>query len=384
MVLGERSISNSAARKGFHAGSAAWLLLYAGVVSAPVAVGQEIPAGLFTEPKVAFTLQPSRRTGPGTLRSRTVQVDFKQLATARAGRQALKLNLFEDAVFEARITRVRPTRSGYFLTGPLKGVDLSEARLHVSGSMVFGEISSPEGSYMIRPDRHGRHIIRQIDASEILCETTDSGDFPFGVPAQGSDAGEVPSIRTGLVSDILVVYTTRAKNEAGGTAAMEALIDSWIASANAALNLTGLPSVLGLVHSENLSYTENGNNTNQWRILDSLENNGDGVMDEVHELRNQYEADLVAMIFDGRTSGSPDSGAIGNIFGAFSAISVHSPSHTFAHELGHNFGLRHDRYQEHEEGRPTPSDADHYGYVNLRAFDPGAPNSSRWSTLMGL
>ncbi|MCY3841311.1 MAG: leucine-rich repeat domain-containing protein, partial [Gammaproteobacteria bacterium] len=49
-----------------------------------------------------------------------------------------------------------------------------------------------------------------------------------------------------------------------------------------------------------------------------------------------------------------------------------------AHEFGHNMGLRHDRYVD---AANTPSPYSH-GYVNQRAFEEGAPASSRWRTIM--
>ena len=49
----------------------------------------------------------------------------------------------------------------------------------------------------------------------------------------------------------------------------------------------------------------------------------------------------------------------------------------FAHELGHNMGLNHDRYQ-----LGVPEQGSHYGYVNQRMFEPGAPGSARWRTIM--
>ena len=59
-------------------------------------------------------------------------------------------------------------------------------------------------------------------------------------------------------------------------------------------------------------------------------------------------------------------------------------SDTFAHELGHNMGLRHDRYaqlySEFYRGPVTPDPA--FGYVNQRAFTAGAARSSRWKTIM--
>ena len=50
---------------------------------------------------------------------------------------------------------------------------------------------------------------------------------------------------------------------------------------------------------------------------------------------------------------------------------------TFAHELGHNMGLRHDRYAS-----GVPRTGFRYGYVNQRAFEPGAPETARWRTIM--
>ena len=50
-------------------------------------------------------------------------------------------------------------------------------------------------------------------------------------------------------------------------------------------------------------------------------------------------------------------------------------------ELGHNMGLLHDRYQATTETEES-IEGWHYGYVNQRAFEPGAPESARWRTIM--
>ena len=66
-------------------------------------------------------------------------------------------------------------------------------------------------------------------------------------------------------------------------------------------------------------------------------------------------------------------------FGPFSLVGAGS-GYTSAHEWGHNLGLLHDRYTEQQAGELFTHPA--YGYVNQRAFEAGAPESSRWHTIM--
>ena len=59
-------------------------------------------------------------------------------------------------------------------------------------------------------------------------------------------------------------------------------------------------------------------------------------------------------------------------------LTIHSGGgRVFAHETGHNLALHHDRYVE-KRLWTYPA----YGYVNQRAFRVGAPESSRWRTIM--
>ena len=55
-----------------------------------------------------------------------------------------------------------------------------------------------------------------------------------------------------------------------------------------------------------------------------------------------------------------------------------SPNYSFAHKLGHNMGLDHDRYVN-QTSDPYPYC---HGYVNQAALVGGAPASKRWRTIM--
>ena len=111
-------------------------------------------------------------------------------------------------------------------------------------------------------------------------------------------------------------------------------------------------------------------------------------MDHVHERRDMYGADLVHIVvgksdyggrayFNSGDSFSSDAAFGFGLTASFSGL-------VFAHELGHNMGLHHDRY---EVGRRSavgiiPLTGSHYGYVNQRAFESSASESARWRTIM--
>lgn len=115
--------------------------------------------------------------------------------------------------------------------------------------------------------------------------------------------------------------------------------------------------------------------------LRRLTNGSDGFMDEVHPIRDQTKADLVALLVEtspNDTAGiawlatlphRPASQAYG-----FSVVNRHYgiTNLTFAHEIGHNFGMDHDRpYAQ------SPATGYNFGYVNhaIRARDTLAYNN---------
>ncbi len=174
--------------------------------------------------------------------------------------------------------------------------------------------------------------------------------------------------------DVAVVYTPAAREEAGGAAAVEAVIDLMIAETNQAFETSAVRARVALVARSEVQYTEAGD----FRDIDRLADPTDGYMDEVHAMRDRTGADLVHLVFKWQDH---PFGGVARRPGAFGLTCQHCGGGTFAHEVGHNMGLRHDRYKVHhdQEGvSPDPA----YGYVNQRAFVAGAPRSSRWFTMM--
>ena len=183
---------------------------------------------------------------------------------------------------------------------------------------------------------------------------------------------------TDVTIDTVVVYTPAALEAAGGAAAIEAEIDLMIAVTNEAYAASGVSQRLALVARSEVPYTE----TNGFLDIRRLTDPSDGHLDEVHALRDGAGADVVHLIV-GQTDGSFTYNVCGiaNLPGAFGITLRDCGGIVFAHELGHNMGLRHDRFQvELFEGSVSSHPA--YGYANQRVFTAGAPQSSRWVTIM--
>ena len=187
-------------------------------------------------------------------------------------------------------------------------------------------------------------------------------DF-FGAPC---------GVEADVTIDVAIVYTPAAREAAGGTPEIEAVIDLMVAETNQAYADSGVRHRMALVARSEVPYTETGDS---FIDFDRLRNPSDGYMDEAHALREASGADLMHLLFDeGNVGGYAD--------GAFGLTCQRCGGVIFAHETGHNLGLSHDRYETHNHLGWTLPPHPAYGYVNQRAFDEGAPPSSLWHTVM--
>ena len=177
--------------------------------------------------------------------------------------------------------------------------------------------------------------------------------------------------------DVAVFYTLAARDAAGGTAEIEAAIDLMVAETNQAYALSGVDHRLALVERSEVPYTETGDSRLDLQRIDLPQ---DGHLDGVHALRDRVGADLLHLIVSrGNYCGVatvPGTGVSG-------LTKLDCGASTFAHELGHNMGLWHDRYEQHhgEGGARGTGSHPAYGYVNQRRFDAGVL-SGGWRTIM--
>lgn len=264
------------------------------------------------------------------------------------------LNLFDNGprTLDLDQPREQPNQTTVW-RGRLRGEVASDVTLVVHGTTMVGTILSNQRLYKIESTGGNLHRLIEIDE-----EALPPDDHPLVVtnkdpvatpPASGtSQQSDTTTAATGdSIVDLLVVYTSTAKTKEGGRAAMEALITLGVDSANQAYGNSQIAMQLRLVRMAEVTYTESGNmNTD----LTRLQNTTDGILDQVHQLRDQHKADLVALIVDngGNSCGiayvmtnGPSASFASYAFSVTARDCI--ANSTLAHELGHNMGNAHDR-----------------------------------------
>ena len=147
--------------------------------------------------------------------------------------------------------------------------------------------------------------------------------------------------------DLLVIYPGVVTTEVGGSTEVEALIAGAVSDSNLAYSNSLVPLQLRVVHTVEINYTPTG-------LLDTelsrLQNSNDGYFDEVHDLRDQYGADLVCMLTTDSDAGGlastmthPSMSFESSGFNVNVWTQLGAPNYTLAHEIGHNMGCLHNR-----------------------------------------
>jgi hypothetical protein len=144
----------------------------------------------------------------------------------------------------------------------------------------------------------------------------------------------------GSVTTVLVAYTPDARQAEGSVAAMNALIQLAIDETNQSYANSDVYTRLRLVRRYETNYEESGN---MIRDKDRFQAQNDGLMDEVHRLRDQNAADLAILITDsGGYCGIADS-ILADADTAFAVVRRDCATgyYSFGHEIGHLQGARH-------------------------------------------
>ncbi len=256
-----------------------------------------------------------------------------------------------------------------------------------SGSVVLvsregaatGTIRFDGRLFVLRRLPGGQHVVQEIDENspelreEEPTPVSDDELKPLDA-AVASRSTAASTLGGGIPTfDLMVVYTQQAINSAGGTVLdIENRIDLGVTETNLSYMNSNVDLRVNLVHTAFVTYTDSGSistDRNRLRIKN------DGFLDEVHDWRDEYGADIVKLIAG--TGGCGIAYIMTTVSPAFEEYAFCvtgegciSPNYTFAHEMGHIQSARHDYNADSTTGSPF---AFNHGY-----YSP----SSVWRTVM--
>ena len=172
-----------------------------------------------------------------------------------------------------------------------------------------------------------------------------------------------------VVIDVMIAYTKAAASSYGDI--VREVIEPAIEAGNDSFRLSGIGYIkLRLVHAYQTDYVELGDQfVHLWRFADTA----DGYMDEVHELRDHYRADVAVLIVDDADGCGLATRVEADDDEAFAVVhhACAKTNFSLVHEIGHLIGASHERgYVHGKEWRDI---------MSYKANCGGCPRLPVWS-----
>ena len=313
----------------------------------------------------------------GVARSRIVDINTAVLTQIQADlrnspgvAQQIGIEFFPDRSFVVQVTRVEAIGNGSVsFTGTVAGLPFITATIIQNGNAVAANVAAFGRVYQIRFRGAAGHEVSEFDPSDL----NDHGDVPppeiNAVPIPKRAALQDALLDDGSTIDVMVVWTPASRTIQGGVAAMQTLVALGISETNTAYANSGVIQRLRLVYSGEVNHIEGAISPD----LGLLAGNGDGVLDQVHAIRDAVGADYVSLWGEygnqacgiGFLMATESSGFATNAFNVVNTPCA-TGNYSFGHELGHNMGLRHDPFIDPAATTiDTVSVAYAHGYVDI-------------------
>ena len=294
----------------------------------------------------------SQASSVNIVRQRRIEVPGAARLMSPDASRELRLDLFPDVTLRAIRQRLEPTASGMSWIGVVEGYPLSDVVFVQVGNELVGNVFTPFGLFRLAREG-GAYVVQQLDPSREIHDVNDAV-VPVEEPSRGvrSLAPALSSPDNGALIDVMVVYTRDALAGSGSETAMRAAIDLAIAQTNQAFRNSEINSAVRLTHAQVIDYEESGTSATD---LPRLQSRTDGLMDDVHAIRDHVGADLVVLVTE-RMTDAVGRGYLNDLrstgASGFSVVARRAMTNgrTFAHELGHNMGAHHDWFVESTGG----------------------------------
>lgn len=299
-----------------------------------------------------------------SIQSRWVHVNRNVLRQSIG--ESIVFNFFSNASVKLTLEEVDPSRTGHevFIGRGAGGT----ATLVMKNDRLVGNVWIGKRLFHIRSNPAGDQWVSEVRPAALPEE---GPPVVAAVPAKTIEPLAISPSDSGSIIDVMVVYTAAAR---ALSTDIEADILVAVAETNETFRNSGITPRIRLVHMREVTYTESGTLSTD---LERLQITNDGHMDGVHTLRDTHRADLVSLW---TASGGGYCGRgylMETVSSGFDSHAFSIVAHqcamenlSFAHELGHNMGARHDWDVDDEDNSP-------YAYNHGYTYPAGA-----WRTVM--
>jgi Metallo-peptidase family M12 len=302
--------------------------------------------------------------------------------------QVLLIPLNDKVTVKVTRTGVTKTEDGYIWRGVVDGSGEPVTLLWWPGGRLAGTITHGGHMYVIKnlggdmhgmlelaPDKmppehgpaskkmmrkmkmHSDPLVHQGEAAMLLPGAPP--DKQILLPERREKKAEAPKEAT---INLIVAYTKKAASHYDDIE--KDLIDVAIAEANQSFRDSGIDNArVKLAHAYETDYAEKGSHFDH---VYRFRNKGDGYMDEIHDLRDKYGADVAVLVVDDPMGCGLSIRVGADAADAFTAVNHECAAtmYSLAHEIGHLIGARHDRALD-DTPRPYPYG---HGFVNGKAW----------------
>lgn len=330
----------------------------AGAIPTPAREGRATaPTAQEQEPLRLLESVPRSRVATSILQtlpagSRVVRVATDQLLDAALRKRDLELDLLPEVSLVATFARVEIRATDDFTwIGSIGTAPASYVLISVKRTAFVADVFI-DGRFF---------TLLSISGDLATVQEVKPDDYPpvdpSGVPGYRLALPRLrvsPGRDSGKEIVVLVVYTPAARRRANGRDSLESAIRNGTTQMNIALrNSEAIPEVR-VAAIEEVQYVESGLALTDLRFLSA---DGDGVMDDVHVLRDDHAADLVQLVI-GKPTREDGQELCGRALGIMTGLDIAfaskafslakyeclgGPTFAFAHELGHIMGLQHSR-----------------------------------------
>lgn len=228
---------------------------------------------------------------------------------------------------------------GYSWQGHIMGDDTQKVTLSIYDDAIAGSIHTRDAVYEIQP--LGQYRIKLVELNSQAFPACDGGEpVPQPVANTQLPLNNITNNRATHTVDVIVVYTPEARVGAGGHNGIKAIAQAAVDAMNSSLVNSLVDTEIVLLYAGEVNYNDSNSSSTDLNWLQAST--------EVEALKNQYGADMTALLVDSM-SGSCGRGYVMRNPGPgfidyavqVTRVSCAVGNLSFAHEFGHNMGLEH-------------------------------------------